>query len=170
MQCALQNVFLVYFCQNIYICYDAKSDLPSLFLQCLCELLFLCYSLFISTCSKIILISWLCIPARRCTSITWNLTLQEEVVIMAELLILDLNFKRNPVMRKICTQCWCSFLHHVRLFQWYIWHAVWTLSQPPLSERKFMYGDVHVTFAEAYFEHPFLIYYLFEFGSVYLVN
>ncbi len=78
--------------------YDAKS-MPRietelfalvLFLQFVYKLL-LCYSLFISTCCKIILISWLCIPARPCTSITWNLTPQEEVVIMAERLILDLN-------------------------------------------------------------------------------
>lgn len=99
-----------------------------LFLQCLCELVFLCYSLFISTCSKIILISWLCIPARRCTSITWNLTPQEEVVIMSERLISDLNFKRNPVMHKICTWCWCSFLHPVSLFQWYLTCCVDTIS------------------------------------------
>ncbi len=98
-----------------------------LFLQCVYKLL-LCYSLFISTCCKIILISWLCIPARPCISITWNLTPQEEVVIMAEWLILDLNFKWNPVMHKICTWCWCSFLHPVRLFQWYLTCCVDTIS------------------------------------------
>lgn len=147
------------------------SYLPSLcFSSAFCELLFLCYSLFISTCSKIILISWLCIPVRRCTSITWNLTLQEEVVIMAERLILDLNFKRNPVMHKICTRCWCSILHHVRLFQWYLTCCVDTISASPCQK-----GNSCYTFAEvwerfivifywAISEHPFL----FEFGSIYL--
>lgn len=47
---------------------------------------------------------------------------------MAERLILDLNFKRNPVMHKICTWCWCSFLHPVRLFQWYLTCCVDTIS------------------------------------------
>lgn len=115
---------------SIYIMPRIETELFALvlFLRCRCKLLLLCYSLFISTCSKINLISWLCIPTRPCTSITWNLTPQEEVVIMAERLILDLNFKWNPVMHKICTWCWCSFLHPARLFQWYLTCCVDTIS------------------------------------------
>lgn len=146
---------------SIYIMPRIETELFALvlFLQCLCKLLLLCYSLFISTCSKMILISWLCIPARPCTSITWNLTPQEEVVIMAERLILDLNFKWNPVMHKICTWCWCSFLHPARLFQWYLTCCVDTISTCQT-------GNSCVEMEKCVFFFTSILL-LFEFGSVY---
>lgn len=149
-------------CQESRMNYLPSICFSSVFVNSSCSV----NSLFISTCSKIILISWLCIPARPCTSITWNLTPQEEVVIMAERLILDFNFKRNPVMHKICTWCWCSFLHPVRPFQWYLTCCLDTISacQTGNSCVEMEEKSVHFLLQCKLWTS---ISDLFEFGSVY---